>query len=203
MINTPDRDDANIPPNAPNVACGDFANEDDSCAAFDAIVESGGFWSVHKEVNGCSIQNYAFQEAKTYTANGMRFGYRIDRVLVPTNTLIRQGWKHGPIGVELKRSDELFAVPFQQCVDYRRSVFVLPHNFTLYLDLLFVFPYETPTGELASLCSQNRIGNAFINTWDGSLKFYCGNDYRLLTQHKDGKVEVGSFKTFGRKAGAR
>lgn len=131
---------------------GGYATEADSAAALDMVLDECGLWRVFSEVRGRLLQPRPAQLDKSL---------RIDRVLVPTERLLKLGWRHGIIGVEIKCSGHKTGPPIAQALDYSRAVWTLPGGFSVWLDYVFVFPMGAIAGPLASVLIQNRIGWAY------------------------------------------
>lgn len=142
--------------------CGDYATEVESVAAFDAIINTLGYFKVLREVTGQYLQLNLDQE---YARP------RIDRLLVPTTDLRQLGWDHGVIGVECKRSNEKIGRPISQMLDYRRAVYpvlgvhVLPRY-------VLLWPWNGCSGPIESIMAQQRLGH--INNVHGTLHMTSG-----------------------------
>jgi hypothetical protein len=84
---------------------------------------------------------------------------RIDRILLPSKTLIDAGWKHGPIGVEGKKSNVKLGKVVAQAQDYARSSFELWPGYHVTLEWIFIWPLNEVLGDIASSMAQSRIGS--------------------------------------------
>lgn len=140
------------------ITCGDWADEQASCYAFDSVMaRHAAWWSVDQEVPGY-IANYApWQESST--------AVRIDRVLIPTPRLCESGWPGWAVGVEIKRSGVPCGPALAQAMDYARSVFHV-RGVPQYLRWVFVWPLKTQHGPLASLMVHNHVGTATTGRGD-------------------------------------
>ena len=167
---------------------GDWHTEEDSCVALDAILGELGLWRVYREVGGLLIQPRGVQN---------QLSVRIDRVLIPTARLLGMGWRHGAIGIEVKRSGEKIGPPIAQAMDYLRSVWQLP-SVKVMLDWVFIWPMCPQSGTVESILAQQRIGSACATKWN-KLLLSCGNN--ILRVSWDGTVEIGAG-TNGRKVGS-
>lgn len=130
---------------------GNWRTEEDSVAALDIRLTAAGLWRIYREVEGTLVQPRPRQRDKHV---------RIDRVLVPNQHAIQQGWNHGILGIEAKRSGEKIGPALAQAIDYGRSVFTLPGGISIWLDWVFVWPVGEQKGTVASIMAQNRIGYA-------------------------------------------
>lgn len=177
--------------------CGDFQNETDAEKTFDWLVNQE-HWQVFKQVNGkCLVTNQHTE------ASGK---VRIDRILLPTQKLFDSGWENGPVGIEIKRSDEKIGRPLGQIADYLNCVFELQTvrgPIFIQLKNVFLFPMSSPGGPLESLCSSLRIGFvSHINCRgeiDG-LKFYLGGGM-VYSSHEGGRLQ--ERQRTGQKFGSR
>jgi len=138
-----------------DLTIGEWITEEASCAALDAALDSLGLWKVYHEVNGVLTQPRPVQT---------RVGVRIDRVLIPTKRLLDMGWKHGAVGIEVKRSGEKIGPAISQAMDYLRAVWQLP-SAKIVLDWVFIWPMFKHSGTIASILAQQRIGCAYADRW--------------------------------------
>lgn len=171
--------------------CGEFQTEAESAAAFDSIVERSGLFHAYKEVPGCLMQPRLRCEEK---------GVRIDRILVPTKTVVDAGWVFGDIGVEVKCSGKKIGPVVAQALDYMRSAFLLPNGRTIVLDQIFIWPFCRAAGDVESIMTQHRIGGVWSSDWR-PLTFNMSAT-TILSWNRDGSVFCKKC-SFGRKAGSR
>lgn len=176
---------------ASEVTVGQWATEADSASALDAILDQLGLWTVHKEVEGKLMQPRAGQANQDV---------RIDRVLVPRKNLIDCGWRHGIIGIEVKRSGVKVGPPIAQALDYGRSAWRLPAGFTVWLDFVFIWPMGGYHGTLASILEQNRIGSAYSTDWD--RLYLRSGQANVISVRRNGEIRIGAAQG-GRKVGSR
>jgi len=171
--------------------CGTWQTEAESVAAFDRLIDEIGLFMIYREIRGMYLQPKLGQELKTP---------RIDRVLVPRPSLIDQGWTHGPIGIECKRSDENIGRPLAQLLDYSRATWLIEPTKGIWVMLPWVFLWPMPktSGVLASLLAQHRIGSAEPHY--SGLKLASGGS--VLGQFTKYGVRIGAG-TNGLKAGSR
>ena len=168
----------------------EFATEEDAWSAFDRVMEAKDeYFRVNKEVSGEVIQ----PRAGTGSA-----GVRIDRLIVPTSRACEAGWRHGPFGVEGKRSGKKVGPVIAQAMDYARSAFFLANGFTVVLEWVFVWPLDTVPGDLGSVMAQSRIGYCHFS--GKRLVFGCGGMNGLVVS-----ADSVSAKELpmGRKRGSR
>lgn len=169
-----------------------YTTEEQAAAALDAAVTATGLFTIHKEVRGTLTQPRPGQVDK---------GVRIDRILIPNQALIDLGWRHGIVGVEIKRSGVKLGPALAQAMDYTRCTFTLDGgDFLVVPTWVLVWPAETEHGPLASLMAQSRVGIADANQW-ATLRFRIG-EVTLLHISSTGEVRIGSQST-GRKVGSR
>lgn len=168
-----------------------YINESESAVAFDQAVDSTGLFTIFREVPGTLLQPRPGQIDK---------GVRIDRILWPNTDLMGRGWRHGCIGVELKRSGVKVGPAIAQAMDYSRSSFTLPGGVQVVLGLVFLWPVEKQHGPLASILSQGRLGTAEADHWS-ALKLMSGEATVLHVSHT-GEIRVGT-STAGSKVGSR
>ena len=185
-------------PNETQLTCGSYGYEKDAEAAFDAVAEQSGLFTIYKEVPGVFIQPPAFKNHKGKL--------RLDRVLIPKPKLRDAGWTQGVIGVEIKRSGQKIGPFISQMLDYMRCVWISPIGVKVILDYCFLFPAEKTHNEIASILAQNRIGTACLRYALGNeyyrLQFFCGEQSRLYYYINEDKIEVKNL-SFGKKAGSR
>ena len=170
-----------------------FATEDDVWPYFDRILEKSKCFKVHKEVVGEYVQ------ARYGTGNN---DARIDRLLIPLTPAINAGWLHGAIGIEGKKSETKAGKPVSQALDYTRCAFELQTGVPGLLitpKWIFIYPFESPTGDILSVALNNRIG--FCSKTHDGLRFSCGA-FVAIDIGLDGSIKVKS-PTMGNKRGSR
>ena len=173
---------------------GDYATEIESEAAFDAMIEKTGVFKIYKQVDGKYLHPRLLAEDKVP---------RIDRILCPEQKLIDQGWKFGPIGVELKKSNIKIGPPISQLLDYSRAIWEIKKGKGYWIMLVysFLWPAVKQHGPIASLLAQNRIGTCESRSEYTPLEFYSGES-RILTFSKDMVPGIGQCNA-GWKTGSR
>lgn len=176
-----------------NKTMGHWATEVESAAALDRRLAAHGLWTVYREVAGVLLQPRSLQIDK---------GVRIDRVLIPNERLAAAGWRHGAIGIEIKRSGEQLGPPLAQAMDYTRAAWTLKEarGLSVLLGAVFLWPMPKQYGPLASVMVHNRIGSASFSSWT-SLHLQLGEEAILRIDHA-GVFELGSINS-GRKVGSR
>lgn len=169
-----------------------YETETASAAALDSLLATADLFNVYDEVPGTLVQPRPGQIDKAV---------RIDRILIPNQRLLDLGWRHGIVGVEIKRSDIAIGRPLAQAMDYTRSAFTLPGSrFQIVPTWVFVWPEDKQHGPLASLMAQNRVGVISSKTW-ALLQFTVGEMVLLHVSH-DGTTRLGN-QSSGTKAGSR
>ena len=173
---------------------GSYLTEAESAAALDSILLQCGLWSVYREVRGTLCQPRPAQDGK---------GLRIDRILVPNRRLRDLGWKHGVIGIEIKKSGAKIGPPIAQAMDYSRTIWTLDQlgGTRIWLDWVFIWPMPKQSGTIASILTQNRIGSASADNWT-LLQLKCG-EHNLIKIERNGTISAGSAAANGQKAGSR
>lgn len=169
-----------------------YKTESESAAALDALLITADLFNVYPEVRGTLIQPRPGQVDK---------GVRIDRILIPNQRLLDLGWRHGIVGVEIKRSDIAVGRPLAQAMDYTRSTFTLPGScFQVIPTWVFVWPEDKQHGPLASLMAQNRVGVISSTSW--AMLHFTAGEMTLLHVARSGEVRVGN-QSSGTKVGSR
>jgi hypothetical protein len=131
---------------------GDYALEKDACAALDLkLAKLGDFFHVEKEVVGWWLQPRAMVDS-----GGER--PRLDRILYPKRPLLEAGWGHGPIGVEVKRSNVKCGSALAQAADYTRAAFPLAGGGCFVPLFVFVVPLGPMGGDLGVAMAMLRVG---------------------------------------------
>lgn len=171
---------------------GDYPNEDASCVAFDDIVGRSGLFRIYTKPEGFYLQPRLGVPLKHP---------EIDRLLVPTRTLINRGWDHGALGIEVKRSGMKIGKPLNQLLDYSRAVWKMPGRLWLMCEWYFLWPCPYQFGPLGSIQAQQRVGGAEPDRWGGVI-FSTSVMPVLLHIHADGSVDIGPGLN-GRKVGSR
>jgi len=165
------------------------ATEEEHAQIFDALMQECGMFHVLKEVR--------VEYGKTIHKVNNRSG-RIDRVLIPTGALMKQGWPHGALGVELKGPRVNIATTFHQAVDYLHGVFDLSSHEDANLNpwgglmvapsLVFLFPFHMPTHGLGSILHGQRVGVVYPTEKTKELIFVVryGTHFLRLGTGRDG-----------------
>ena len=127
---------------------------------------------------------------------------RIDRILIPNERLYAAGWRHGAIGIEIKRSGEKLGPPLAQAMDYTRAAWTIreARGISVFLSMVFIWPMPKQYGPLASVLVHNRIGSASFSQWT-SLYLQFG-DETILHIDVPGEFRLGNGNS-GRKVGSR
>lgn len=169
-----------------------YETETDAAEAFDNCVKRTGLFTIYPEVRGTLLQPRPGQVDRSV---------RIDRVLIPTQALLRMGWRHGIIGAELKRSGTKVGPAIAQAMDYTRCAWTLPDNrYQVVLGMVFLWPVEKQHDAVASILAQNRLGTADSNRW--ALLHLASGELNILHVSHGGDVRVGAASA-GTKVGSR
>lgn len=165
--------------------------EDESKEQFDDAIERSCLFRNYKEVEG----RYLHPRFGTFEK-----GARIDRLLIPEESVVESGWKGGPIGVEIKKEKSHLGHAVCQALDYSRCAFAVRAGFNVVLEWVFLYPFGSPSGDIASVMSQNRIGSCYMDR-EGRMRFtVCGQT--LMCIGCNNEVEV-SPPLMGNKRGSR
>ena len=144
---------------------GDFTDEDDALAAFDVEIARFGRFNSHKQVWGKYQFHLPWKDYSSTSPVKVVKDPRIDRILMPKLSFIKDGWVNGPIGIEAKRSDKKIGPPAAQAIDYRDAIWEIATGTWLRLFHIFLFPVPTLYGDLSSILVQQRIVTAsFISS---------------------------------------
>lgn len=169
---------------------GSWSTEEESARAFDLLISELGMFRVFHEVTGTLTQPRAGQRERSL---------RIDRVLVPLATLRDRGWKHGAVGVEIKKSGISIGPPLAQALDYVRGSWQIG-GLWLQLGAVFLWPTAKQSGPIASLMIHSRVGTAGFGGSD-HLKLAMGEEV-LIANSAYGGIRIGTTES-GRGAGSR
>jgi hypothetical protein len=134
------------------LTCGEFNTECEAANFFDQKINQS-FFIIEPEVKGRRL----FDDKPTKDANGQNL--RIDRILHPTKRAILSGWRFGPIGVEIKKSNVAIGPVFAQVFEQRQSIFLSKHlGYTRISPAIFaIFPVEKLSHDLHSLSETQSI----------------------------------------------
>lgn len=171
---------------------GEWDNEVESAAELDRRISASELFHSYSEVCGYYIQPRFDSELKTP---------RIDRLLLPSQKLLRLGWKLGPVGIECKKSKMKLGPIVAQAMDYTRAIFTIPttQNPT-YCRWIFIWPLNEFMGDIASVMSQHRIGGAYGHSFT-HLNLKTGAGPNAL-EFSEGHVSLGNVRC-GQKTGSR
>lgn len=171
---------------------GEFATEPEAWADLDARLEALAMFKVYPEVWGFPIQPRLDTELKEL---------RIDRLLIPLQKAINQGWRLGAVGIEAKCSGKKLGPLINQGLDYARAAWHLPlSHVTVMTSWTFLWPCSRFGGDLESVAVSNRIGVAYSDTF-ARLVLNVGG-MNVLRFSNDGDIACKMPKAGG-KAGSR
>jgi hypothetical protein len=170
---------------------GSWATEAESASAFDRLMEELALFRIYREVAGTLCQPRPGQVDRSL---------RIDRVLAPTPRLVEKGWRHGAIGVEIKRSGTNIGPPLAQAMDYIRGTWSLG-GIWVQLNGVFLWPMHTQGGPLGSVMAQQRIGSVSHERSD-LIKFAFGHEVVIALNSYSG-VRIPTRASAGAKVGSR
>jgi hypothetical protein len=161
------------PNNLGQITCGSFETEAQAVSFFDSHINQD-FFVIEHEVKGRRL----FDD-KPVKEDGQNL--RIDKILHPTQKTYNAGWLYGPIGVEIKRSNEAVGPVLTQILEQRQSIFQSRylHNTRILPAIFILFPCESITHDLHSLCERQLI---YPCHWDDSKnKMRIGASVTILT----------------------
>ena len=101
----------------------------------------------------------------------------IDRILHPTIHAVEAGWRYGPIGVELKKSNIALGGIITQILEQRQTLFLSRFlNNTRILPTIFaIFPVSHIKGDIHSLMNVQLILACSYRKFTNSIRFSNGN----------------------------
>ena len=179
------------------ITSGNYQTEKDACDAFDSAIEQSEAFRMWKEVAGEMIHPLPNNETQSY---------RIDRILVPMDKLLKAGWTKGLIGVEIKKSGIKAGPPLSQSLDYLRCAWTAPKGIRVLLSYIFLFPLAKCHGTVASFMAQNHFGSCQLNYDPLStyhrLEFFIGEQALIECSINTGDVLVKNTK-IGDRTGSR
>lgn len=179
---------------------GEWVTEAETLVRFDeAMVRLSRYFVVRKQVRGFLLRPRLGQDVKGYL--------RIDRLLEPTGELIDAGWTIGPVGVECKRPGVAIGPPIAQMIDYANCVFDIGDGYWISPQWFFLFHHEQPSGPIASVLSQHRLGGISFHERDGGVFFTTGQSALARFSPTGEILRMGEgkngFARGGQKVGSR
>lgn len=172
---------------------GPWLDEPMALADLDSRLAECGQFRVFREVEGYLQQPRAGAEEKETM--------RVDRILIPNQSLVDLGWCYGAIAIEGKAPGKKLGAVVCQCLDYSRTVWEIGKGkMWMMCPWTFIWHVSEFAGDIASVMTQHRIGGACYNTRDRLvLKHAAG---ALLRIDESGSVLIGHARC-GMKAGSR
>ena len=167
-----------------------YATESESVKALVDHLEDSGSFIVHTEVKG----RYLFLRPEQDVGTP-----RIDVVIEPTPQLVQQGWSHGAVGIECKKSGVAIGAPLNQALDYKRALFKVRDEQFVHLNYALVWPWLPFGGPILSICAQQRLGGASMNNYD---QVVLASAKQIAIIGRNGKVSIAPNKV-GKRAGSR
>lgn len=172
---------------------GDFKNEKDAEVAFDEAfaLHMDECFFMHKQVSGKYLVDiHPWEDGPP----------RVDRVLMPTQHLIDQGFSPQPIGVEIKKSQLKIGHVVSQCIDYRHASFSLDTEDFFKLDAIYMFEAPMLYNDIASVATQFRVGSCRRHY---GVQFIFAAQVCLQIFKNQVKKNYLNADAFGRKRGHR
>jgi hypothetical protein len=124
---------------------------------------------------------------------------RADYVLWPKPALVENGWRVGPICIEVKRSGYPLGSLLGQAMDYMRCAFTTSSGVIFIPQFCVVFPLRRVTATVQSLMSSHRVGHSHVG-YDGDLRIYLNGQ---IAYSQRGGVALRSAVQGGKKFGSR
>ena len=178
---------------APNdFTFGDWTEENVALTELDRRIAASQCFKIFPEVWGYYTQpRYGMELEKP----------RIDRLLIPTEKLLRAGWRLGIIGIEGKASGLKLGPIICQCLDYSRATFELPNQYRVVPSWIFIWPLGGVQGDTESIMANMGLG-ACMGDGYSLLRLKCGS-VNILNVTADGNIETCRMPNCGIKAGSR
>ena len=168
-----------------------FADELASQKYLDEMLAKTGLFRIYPEVVGEYIQPRLLAERKEA---------RIDRLCIPTKKLLDAGWRHGPLGIEAKRSGQKVGPVVAQATDYSRVLWHFQPGFHVAVEWIFIWPMHKPYGAAESVMVNNRIGYAY--SWNEKHFRLSAGPLTAIEWQEPDIVRV-NFLPMGNKTGSR
>ena len=127
---------------------------------------------------------------------------RIDRVLWPLRPLLALGWRHGAVGIEIKKSNHPAGLLINQASDYVESMWTIPSlGLRFSINSVFIFPAFEYHGALSSVMAARRIGHVA----DRGGRLMLSLNHSRLLDYWEGNWRVGDSPNIkcGMKVGSR
>ena len=166
------------------------------------------YFRVHKQCKGEALY---VKKLKKLFANWDQKpppGYgKVDFILEPTDSLLKQGWEIGCIGVEIKSSFNIVNRPgraIAQILDYQSCEYSLPSGRTE-LSMIFLFPYRETGKLIASIMQQEGLGFVrYEPKYDPQFRLLHANTSHepVFDYYSDGRIEIRRPR-YGKKFGHR
>lgn len=162
--------------------CNNFQTEKEAEQFFDSCVNSD-FFVAEKQVKGRRI--YDDKPQKADQQNGQNL--KPDRILYPTKLAFDSGWKWGPIGVEIKKSDIKVGPVFTQVLEQRQALYYSKHlHGARIMPMIFaIFPTEQIKYDIHSISERQLIVSCRYNDKYRQLQF-CTHSRNILSISEDG-----------------
>ena len=170
--------------------CGDYKTERDAELDFDRLIGAPP-----DALSDLDIGNFLTEDWKVFRQvacknRGEKTGGsgRIDRILIPTPTLVQKGWYRGAIGVEIKKTGLKANSPIKQASSYSTASFKIPiggggGGVEIIVEAVFLFPLEDPGSLCSSLMNQLRVGTCHKeNTYPMPAKRLVGLQFKFAQQ---------------------
>ncbi len=168
------------------------------------------FFHLHKQCKGKARYVKKLKQLFAGWDNKPLPGYGIvDFILEPTDSLLKQGWEIGCVGVEIKSSFNLIAKPgraIAQILDYQSCEYSLPNgNIPEELSMIFLFPFRETGCLIASIMQQEGLGFVrYDPKFEPQFRLLHANTSHepVFNYYSDGSVEIRRPR-YGKKFGHR
>jgi len=165
------------------------------------------YFHVHKECKGKPLFLKKMKRLFADWDQKPSLGHvKVDFILEPTESLLKQGWEIGCVGVEIKSSFNILGRPgraIAQILDYQSCEYSLPNGNTE-LSMIFLFPFRETGKLIASIMQQNSLGFARYKTEYGPqfALLQANSNEPVFSYFSNGKIEIRRPR-FGKRFGHR
>ena len=153
-----------------------------------SFLEKSGLWNVYREVDGKLLYRHPSKNEGSV---------RIDFIISPKDSAIKQGWSQGLIGIEVKLPS-VAKKGVSQMLDYRNSCFEIRPGFNVIPQTIAIYPY-TAQNEVSSIIVQNGCCVAYMRS---NSFLMCQGGTNILSFTEDGKI-LSCKQLSGNKVGSR
>lgn len=148
---------------------GNFSNEKETEDFFDSKINSQ-FFVIEKQIKGRRLFDDKFIQSNQQNLI-------LDRLLHPISLCYQKGWRFGPVGVELKKSNIAVGGIFAQVLEQRQSLFLsrFLNNTRIIPSFFAIFPLDQIHGNMHSLLHAQLIMACHYHDHTKTIRFTNGN----------------------------